>query len=422
MDIRNIINQITHSQNFKHGILYTGFSFANNGISFILLLILAHYLLPSDYGSLNLFNTFVTLLNIIISLCTTAYVSVAYFQVDKITLRKIIIVGLGTTTMVLLLLSILLSFGVSFVEQIVGIDIQYLWLGLFICYFQVFTNMNLEIWRLEEKPISYGLFSMSMAILNFGLTLWLIVGIHMNWEGRVYSQWLVATIFFIISIIFLIKRRYLILTKPTLAIFKDTYLYALPLIPHMVSFWLRQGMDRYIINYFHDQAAVGYFSFAMNLAAIITMVGNAFNSTNSVYIYKKLAEGYAQARGVLSRQTKIMTAVFLAVSIAVGLFAFGLIHFFIPRYEGSIRYILPLCFGGFFQCIYLLWVNYLFYYKKTRQLMHITLSTALLQVLLSLWLTPYSPLFTAYISMAITLLTMILVIFRSKRYFNKEAK
>lgn len=422
MDIRNLINQITHSQNFKHGILYTGFSFANNGISFILLLILAHYLLPSDYGSLNLFNTFVTLLNIIISLCTTAYVSVAYFQVDKITLRKIIIVGLGTTTMVLLLLSILLSFGVSFVEQIVGIDIQYLWLGLFICYFQVFTNMNLEIWRLEEKPISYGLFSMSMAILNFGLTLWLIVGIHMNWEGRVYSQWLVATIFFIISIIFLIKRRYLILTKPTLAIFKDTYLYALPLIPHMVSFWLRQGMDRYIINYFHDQAAVGYFSFAMNLAAIITMVGNAFNSTNSVYIYKKLAEGYAQARGVLSKQTKIMTAVFLAVSIAVGLFAFGLIHFFIPRYEGSIRYILPLCFGGFFQCIYLLWVNYLFYYKKTRQLMHITLSTALLQVLLSLWLTPYSPLFTAYISMAITLLTMILVIFRSKRYFNKEAK
>lgn len=415
MNIRANINQITHSQNFRHGMLYTVFSFVNSGIGFILLLILAKYLTPADYGSLNLFTTFVTLLNIVIALCTTAYITVSFFQKSKETLRQIILIAFGTTTGMLVLITMIMLLFPSFVERSVGVPIEYLWLGVMICYFGVFNSVNLDIWRLEEKPVTYGIYGVSFAVCNFILSFWLIVGLKYGWQGRVYAWFLLAVLYFVISIVFLIKRRYLVLSRPSLVLVKETFIYALPLLPHTASFWLKQGLDRYIINYFHDQATVGYFSFAMNLAAIITMIGTAFNSTNSVYIYKKLAEGYAKVRGVLSKQTKIMTLVFLLVSAGVGLFAFGLIHFFIPRYEGSIPYILPLCLGTFFQCIYLLWVNYLFYYKKTRQLMHITLSTAILQVLLSLWLTPYSPLYTAYISMSITMLTATLVYVYSKR-------
>lgn len=415
MNIRANINQIAHSRNFRHGMLYTVFSFVNSGIGFILLLILARYLTPADYGSLNLFTTFVTLLNIVIALCTTAYITVSFFQKPKETLRQIILIAFGTTTCMLVLIAMVMLAFPTFVEKSIGVPIEYLWLGVMICYFGVFNSVNLDIWRLEEKPVTYGVYGVSFAVCNFILSFWLIVGLKYGWQGRVYAWFLLGVLYFIVSIIFLIKRRYLVLARPTWTLVKETYIYALPLLPHTASFWLKQGLDRYIINYFHDQAAVGYFSFAMNLAAIITMIGTAFNSTNSVYIYKKLAEGYDRARGVLSKQTKIMTFVFLAVSVGVGLFAFGLIHFFIPRYEGSIRYILPLCLGAFFQCIYLLWVNYLFYYKKTRQLMHITLSTAILQVLLSLWLTPYSPLYTAYISMSIMALTALIVHLRSKK-------
>lgn len=420
MNIRANISQITHSRNFRHGMLYTVFSFVNSGIGFILLLILARYLAPADYGSLNLFTTFVTLLNIVIALCTTSYITVSFFQKSKETLRQIILIAFGTTTGMLVLIAMVMLLFPAFVERSVGVPIEYLWLGIMICYFGVFNNVNLDIWRLEEKPVTYGIYGVSFAVCNFILSFWLIVGMKYGWQGRVYAWFLLGVLYFIISIVFLIKRQYLVLSRPSWDLVKDTFLYALPLLPHTASFWLKQGLDRYIINYFHNQTAVGYFSFAMNLAAIITIIGTAFNATNSVYIYKKLAEGYDKAQGVLSKQTKIMTAVFLAVSIGVGLFAFALIHFFIPRYEGSIQYILPLCLGAFFQCIYLLWVNYLFFYKKTRQLMHITLSTAILQILLSLWLTPYSPLYTAYISMSITLLTMTLVWLKSKKVLKNN--
>lgn len=413
MRVSTNIVHIIHSKNFKHGILYTVFSFVNSGISFILLLILAKYLTPSDYGFLNLFTTFVTLLNIIIALCTTSYITVSFFQKSRGELQKIILIAFATSTAMLMILACILIIIPNLVEKCVGVPLEYLWLGLLICYFAIFNNINLDIWRLEEKPIAYGFYSVSFAVCNFILSFWLIVSMKEGWQGRVYAWFIIGFIYFFISVLFLIKRGFLVISFPSLKLFKETYAYALPLLPHTASFWLKQDLDRYIINYFHDQATVGYFSFAMNLSAIIGIVGMAFNATNSVYIYKKLSEGYHKVKGVLSKQTRIMTIVFLVVGIGVGLFAVSLIYFFIPRYEGSLQYILPLCLSGFFQCIYLLWVNYLFYYKKTKQLMHITLSTAIMQVALSLWLTPYSPLFTAYISMSITLITMICVYLKS---------
>lgn len=420
IDIKSQISQITHSKNFKHGMLYTMFSFVNSGISFILLLILARYLTPSDYGYLNLFTTFVTLLNIIISLCTVSYVGVSFFQKGADDLRGIVIIVLMTTTGMLMLLSLIMIIIPGFVERSIGVPIEYLWLGLMICYFQVFNNLNLDIWRLEEKPMSYGIYGVSFALCNFALTFWLIVGLHYGWQGRVYAWSMLAMIYFIVSVIFLIKRRYLVFSLPSKSIFKETYLYALPLIPHTASFWLKSGLDRYIINYFHDQSVVGYFSFAANLAAIITLIGTAFNATNSVYIYKKLAQGYDKVKGILSRQTKIMTILFFGISILVILFAWGLISLFLPKYKDSIPYILPLCLGGFFQCIYLLWVNYLFFYKKTKYLMHISFSTAILQVLLSLWLTRYSALYTAWISTFTSMLVFLFVKHKSKFEFKSQ--
>lgn len=412
------IKSAIKNRNFQHGMLYTFFSFINNGISFVLLLILARYLTPGEYGSVNLFTTFVTLVSIIISLCTTSFVTVSFFQKSKETLRQIILIALFTSTIMLILLSLILVLFPSLSERAVGVSMKYLWQGVLICYFQVFNSLNLDIWRLEEKPVSYGLYGVSFAISNFILTIWFIVSLHQGWQGRVNAWMILALIYFAVSLIFLIKRKYLVFSLPDLSLFKETYIYALPLIPHTASFWMKQGLDRIIINYFHGQTVVGYFSFAMNLAAIINIVGTAFNATNSVYIFKKLADGYEKVRNVLSKQAKVMVAIFLAVSLGVCIMAYTLIHFFLPKYTNSVIYLFPLCLGGFFQCVYLLWVNYLFFYKKTRKLMLITITTAMVQFVLSLWLTRYSPVYTAYISMMITAITMILV----RRSSIKELK
>lgn len=418
MDIKVITRKILNSQNFRHGVLYTLFSFINNGISFILLLILAHFLRPTDYGHLNLYSTFVNLLSIIIALCTASFVAVSYFQKKKEELQEIIIVVAGVATLMGILLSLILIAFPHFASAVIGVEIKYLLMGICVCYFTVFNNLNLDIWRVEEKPVYYGLYSLSFAICNFILTIWFIAGEHLGWEGRVYAQFILGILYFIISCVFLFNRKYLVFKLPSKSIILETFIFSLPLIPHSASFWIKQGMDRYIINYFYDATIVGYFSFSMNLAAIITMIGTAFNATNSVYSYKQLNSHDEGAIRKLKIQAKIMSVIFLSVCILVIGGSYILIHFFLPQYNQSLNYILPLCLGAFFQCIYYLWVNYIIFYKKTVRLMNITLGTAILQLALSIWLTRYSSLFTAWVSMTISCLTVLLIYFYSNKLID----
>lgn len=214
------------------------------------------------------------------------------------------------------------------------------------------------------------------------------------------------------------RRGYLEFKMPSKLLIIETLAYGLPLVPHMISFWLKQGMDRYIINYFHGADGVGLYSFALNFAAIITIIGTAFNSNNSVYMFKKLSTGYLKAKHSLNLITRWMLLIFFLSFILVAISSIFLIPILLPKYTHCTKYILPLCLGAFFQCLYLLFVNYLFYYKKTKQLMTITISTAILQLILSLWLTRYSVLYTAYISMGITLLTMLLVKLQANKIFK----
>lgn len=114
------------------------------------------------------------------------------------------------------------------------------------------------------------------------------------------------------------------------------------------------------------------FSFAYNFANVIQIVGFAFNATNSVFIYKNLAQNNTDTRDRLWKQTKVMLIFFFLLAILICLGTSVFIPILVPNYAGSIPYLFPLCMAAMFQCIYYLFVNYLFYYKKTKGLMFIT--------------------------------------------------
>lgn len=415
------LKSILNSKTLKNGMFYTIFAFANNGISFILLLILTKYLQPSEYGSLNLFSTFVTILTLIISLSTTSYIAVAFFRKDIHTFRKIISISLGITTFMLIIIMLLLFTFPTEIQKIVGVKIKFLWIGVMISYFSIYNNVNLDIWRIEEKPIIYGVYSFSFAILNFAITLWLIVGENLGWAGRVYSWGGLSILYFLLNIFFLVHNRYLTLYIPSKSLIKETLIFSLPLIPHNVSFWLKQGADKYILNYFYDTSIVGYFSFAMNMAAIITIIGTAFNASNSVYSFKTLTNlGNTGARKLM-HQAKYISLAFLIIAIIVIFIAYIFIKQFILKYDYSTVFLIPLGIGAFFQCLYYLWINYLVYFKKTLLLMIITLSTTIVQITISLIITRYSPLYTAWNSCIFTAITVI-SLFISAKYIIAHNK
>lgn len=413
-----LINKILKNSLLKNGALFAFFSFLNSGINFLLLLVLANFISPTEYGELNLFNTFVTLLAIFISLNATGIIAVDFFSSDKKQLCRMLNTVLCLSTISFGFFSILLLLFSSFFETTIGLSIEYQWMGLLVCYAQVFSVINLDIWRLEEKPISYGLYSVATIIANFALTLILVICFKQGWLGRLYAQVSVSAIFFFISIYFLRHRGYLVKIFPTKKSIKAALNFGVPLIPHNASIWVRQGLDRYIINYFYLATQVGLYSFAYNFANIIQIIGLAFNATNSVYIYKNLAKKDESVKPVLRHQTKMMIIFFIVITVLVCIGTIIFIPICIPEYAGAIPYLIPLCISALFQCIYYLFVNYIFYYKKTKQLMYITFSLSLLHLILSVTLTRYSVMYTAYVTMFVNFAVLLSVYLYSRRIYK----
>jgi O-antigen/teichoic acid export membrane protein len=106
--------------------------------------------------------------------------------------------------------------------------------------------------------------------------------------------------------------------------------------------------------------------------------------------------------------------VFIVFTTFTFLASYIFIYKYMPEYSGSLKYLFPLCISMLFQSIYFLYVNYLFYYRKTKVLMYITFLVSILHIILSYLLTPYSVQFTAYISVFSSSLICLLVYLYSK--------
>ena len=393
-----------------NGSLFSVFSFFNQGISFILLILLANYILPAEYGQLSLFNTIVTFMGYVIALSTQGYISISFFQNERKDFSKDFSAIMVIALTVFAFFSIIILTGRSYLPDLVKIDYHLLWIALLITFFHLMFNILLDYYRINEKVKIYGAFSCSFAIVNFVLTLFLVISCEMSWLGRVYAQMSTCLVGGLLAIAIFYKSKLITTEIRDVDRFKRIIFWGLPLIPHLAAMWIKQGGDRYIIDYFHQLDDVGLFSFALNLANIIVIIGISFNSSNSVSIYQILSDKTIEdKRSILKKQKSQILLIYAVASVAVMIGGTLFVPFALPKYSGSIPYFLILSVSGFFQCLYFLYCNFLFYYKKNKNIMYVTFGTSLLHLGLSLVFTRYSLIYTCCIYILIQFIIFILI-------------
>lgn len=406
MGIRAKVSNLTYNKTIRNGGLFSLYSFFNQGIGFILLILLAKYIGPAEYGSLSLYNTVVTFLGYFVGLSTAGYMSVFYFKNDTETFKKSFTAIAIITIVCSSILTILFWLLHNYLPDILKLPMRILYIGLFVSFATVFFRLNLDYLRVVEKITLYGLLSCSFAIINFVLSLYLVIAKNLSWEGRIYAAFICDGLYMTIALIYFIKKR---LFKFTLdwSVYKRILIWSIPLIPHLATIWIKQGCDRYIIDYFHNIGDVGLFSFALNLTNIIIMIGTAFNQTNSVSLYKTLSANISnQEKKInLKRNERLISIVYIVATICINIGCLIVVPFFVPRYQSSLPMFLILSIYGLLQCFYFLFCNYLFYYEKTKNLMYITFGTSIIHLLLSLWLTRYS----LYLTCGIYIFSQLLI-------------
>ena len=360
-------------------------------------------------------------MNTFLTFSTSGYFGISYFKEDKKTFHQdftlIMMLLFLTGGMTLLVFSI---FGEE-LSALAGINVELLWWALLIAFVTVLYQLHMDYYRLQEKVRMYGIMNLGNAILNAGFSLLLVITFSQGWMGRVNTQICLSASFGVIALVFFIRKGFFDFNIRKNRM-KLILLWGLPQIPHLATNWIRQGCDQYIINYNYSTQEVGLFSFAFNLVGIITMIGMAFNSSNSVSISQILSsdKDNFDKINILKKNTKSIFWVYLSATILTIFFGVVLVPLLLPKYADCIPYFLILSIYGFMVCMYFLFCNYLFYYEHTQKLMYITFGTSMLHLSLSLLLTQYSLYYTTIIYVVSQSICVGLVYLYSQRILKDE--
>lgn len=403
----------------KNAFIYTLLQLINKGVPFLLLPILTRYLTPGDYGMIANYNTFVGVLNIFIGLSMPGAVGVNYFQLKKIELQKYI----GNVFNLLAFTTFIASVFVFVFHELIfekfSIPVIWLYIAIIMALTQTFTEINLTLWRSQQKAKPFALYELAQTFLNVIISLILVVILKYGWEGRITGSAVSTILFGLLSIIFIYKRGYALFNY-SLEYIKDILKFGIPLIPHKIALWMRAGVDILLITSIVGVAQTGLYSIGYTFGSIVGIFASAFNNAYSPYLFEKLKNITDENKFKIVKFTYFYFIGIIVFAIGLStIFAFILPYFIGEKFQGANKFIIWIALAYAFNGMYMMVVNYIFYVKKTHLLSMITISMSIIHVLLSyLLIKSFGAIGAAYASFISFFITFILVWRISAKVYN----
>lgn len=375
-------------------LIYTVTDGIGKAISFILLPILSYYLSPEGLGLATNFVVFTTIVNLLAGQAILNALSYFYYEQTKyqnsILVSNLIWMTIAACTV---LFFIMLLFNKQ-IYQYFQLNLTFQTMAFFYAISFVFTNINLQLFRLEEKPKSFAIFQIIQIILHCVLVILFVIVLKQDGEGKIYAEFLTIVLMGLINLYAIIKRGFLI-AKYDKSSIKALLKFGLPLMPHSISFWFKSGADKVFITNFAGLAANGIYSMAMSISSFYTLVSNAFFNAYVPTLQKKLtnmnSENEREEKIKIVKTIYLMIGLFFLVSFLSVLGGWILLKFMVAeKYESAFDFIPGIILSLYIYVVYTFAVQFVYKMKKTFILGIITFTGSLVQMVLSYYFVKYS--------------------------------
>lgn len=344
---------------------------------------MTRYLTPTDYGIVATFSVLLAVMTVFVGLSMDGAVEINFFKLNRNELREYIgnvfFILLSNFLLVLTIVYILkpyFSFFTKFPEN-------WILFIVIIALFQSISAIVIVLWRVEQKPLPYGLFQISSTILKVSLSLIFVVLLVWGWQGRLLGIIITSIVFGLLSIFIIIKRKYITISFNKKHI-KDALLFGVPLIPHALGGWIITGIDRIFINSMVNVAATGLYSVGYQVGSIIGLLAYSFNLAWSPFLYEKLKENNYSTKERIVKFTYLYIVGIIFSALALSFIAPYFLKFFVSKdFYFAYKYVFWIALGHAFQGMYFMVVNYIFYVKKTFILAWVTFFSAGINIVLN---------------------------------------
>lgn len=354
----------------KSSIAFVLSSFFIKGISFITTPIFTRLMAPDQYGIIATYNSWVSIIDVFALLGLT---SAGVFNVglnDYKDSRNQYI----SSTLTLCNLATLVVFAVIAVCKIAIGESFLLPTNLLVLMFLHFLFNPAQVFWITRQKYEYK-YKMAL-VVTIATTLisqtTSILGIINNPTGndayvKLWCTELSSFLFVIPLYIMTLVRGKTFFDRVR---WKQTLVFALPLIPHYLSQHVMSGADRIMLSDMVGDAATGIYSVVSNISMIATIIWGAINASLVAFVFEHLSkEDY---RPINSTVTMLILGYGIAC-VGVCLVAPEVLHILAPEeYYNGIYSVPPIAGAAFLTALYNIYANIEFYHKKS---MYITVAT-----------------------------------------------
>lgn len=383
-------------------------------ISFFLLPLYTSYLNTSEYGIVDLIQTYVTLFVPIITL--ELEMSIFRYLVDDRSSKKETNKLISNNFFVLFVS--LFIFTCLYLIINCFINIPFRWIILIDVFVCVLSGNFLQIARGFGKTLDFSISCILTGLTTVISNIILIIFFHMGAEGMIISMALangVCSLYLFIRLKLYSKIK---LQKVDFKLLKEMYKYSLPLIPNGISWWIVNVSDRSIISWILGAGANGLYAISNKFPTIISSLTGIFNlswaESAALHINSKDRDEFFS--DITNTVIKLFSALGVGM-IACMPFVFPIL--IDQKYLEAYNYIPFLILGTVFNVVICLYSQVYLAKKLSKQVATTAIIGAIINVIINFLLIRKLGLYAASLSTAISYFVMMLYRhFDLKKYIN----
>jgi len=387
-------------------------------VSFLLLPLYTALLKPSEFGVVDLINTYVLLLVPIFNwqFENGLFRFMIDFRSDKIRqsdLFSTVVISNGIQA------SIYICLYIAF-QGFIHLDYK-IFLAIDVCV-NIFLNTLLQFPRGLGKNRIYAMGSFLSAAMTVALNVLLIVGFRMGALGLFIATLIakIATCFYLI--VATKSWRFFSFKKFDWNLFKSISSYSLPLIPNSLSWWVINASDRSIISIFMDITANGIYSVANKFSAVYSTFFSIFNLSWAESVSVHLND--SDRDSFINETVNAMFMLFAAVGFGIiSCMPFVFSVLINAQYNEAYKQIPILIIGILFQVIMGLFSVIYVALKKSKELAKSTVYAAIINIVVNVLFIRRIGLYAASISTLVAFAVVaILRYYDTRKYMDVRFK
>ncbi len=363
----------------KNIIIYGGTNALKSLVPLLMLPILTAYLSLEDFGTLSLVETTILFIVPFILLNINAAINVEYFKLEHRELKVYVTNALLISLISFSLFLIIFYLFNELLSNILNINKDLVVLMVIFSFLRVTGTVVLGLYQAKQEAKQFAIFTLFQTLIDFTLSYLFVVLFKFGYMGRLEGTYISFFIFSIVGIYILYKMDYL--GKVSFTYTKDIVSFGIPLIPHAISGTVIAMSDRYFVSYYIGNNEVGIYTIAYQLSALMLLVGVSVNQAWTPVLFKLLKEKDIVK---IYKYTFYLFILFIISAIGIYFLKDTLFYIFVDeKFYSAKEYFGYLLLGFFFQSLYFLVTNILFFEKRTKLLAAMTFFGAIVNLILN---------------------------------------